>query len=203
MWVGSLRCECWSLTAIKPQLLLTWIDLFRTPSGWQQTLFLKSYFNTEFVCRRLPWINHSAGRWPTFQHILLHLYLIELVGANNDAVASEVDTAAGLWCLNLLQIQTNIQHLWNSLLPQTKHLLCCKTLLFVHGSIIYLSIFKAHLLLGRTCTKLVLVCDCQYRNIDKLLDMLTKLPTSHDYICSLINLMKMQLNAIYVKRYHQ
>lgn len=33
---------------------------------------------------------------PTFQHVLLHLNLIELVGANNDTVASEVDTAAGL-----------------------------------------------------------------------------------------------------------
>lgn len=33
---------------------------------------------------------------PTFQHVLLHLNLIELVGANNDTVTSEVDTAAGL-----------------------------------------------------------------------------------------------------------
>lgn len=43
---------------------------------------------------------------PTFQHILLHLDLIELVCADYDAVSGEVDTAAWLWCLNLLQIQT-------------------------------------------------------------------------------------------------
>lgn len=39
----------------------------------------------------------------TFQHILLHLNLVELVGANDDAVASEVDTAAGLRRLDLLK----------------------------------------------------------------------------------------------------
>lgn len=32
----------------------------------------------------------------TFQHILLHLNLIEFVGANNNTVSSEVDTAARL-----------------------------------------------------------------------------------------------------------
>lgn len=55
-------------------------------------------------------INHNGG-WPTFQHILLHLNFVELVGADNDAVASEVDTAAGLRCLDLLQKQTKVQHL--------------------------------------------------------------------------------------------
>lgn len=39
----------------------------------------------------------------TFQHVLLHLNLIELVGADDDAVASKVDTAAGLRRLDLLR----------------------------------------------------------------------------------------------------
>lgn len=39
----------------------------------------------------------------TFQHVLLHLDLVELVGADDDAVASEVDTAAGLRRLDLLR----------------------------------------------------------------------------------------------------
>lgn len=88
------------------------VDSLATPSVWQLNIILKS---TGFV-----WINHSWS-WPTFQHILLHLNLIELVGPNNDTVASEVDTATGLWCLNLLQIQTKVQPLFsNSLLPKAK-----------------------------------------------------------------------------------
>lgn len=53
----------------------------------------------------------SAVVFLTLQHKLLHLDLVELVGADNDAVASEVDTAAGLRCLDLLQKQTKVQHL--------------------------------------------------------------------------------------------
>lgn len=50
----------------------------------------RNTINTGFVQT-----NHNVRR-PTFQHILLHLNLIELVGADNDTVASEVNTAAGL-----------------------------------------------------------------------------------------------------------
>lgn len=57
----------------------------------------------------LNW-NISAEIWATFQHILLHFNLVELVGADNDAVAGEVDTAAGLRRLNLLQTQVEVQH---------------------------------------------------------------------------------------------
>lgn len=39
---------------------------------------------------------HLSVRGSTFQNILLHLNLVEFVGANNDAVASEVDAAARL-----------------------------------------------------------------------------------------------------------
>ena len=39
---------------------------------------------------------------PTFQHVLLHLHLVELVGSDNDAVAGEVDATAGLQGLDLL-----------------------------------------------------------------------------------------------------
>lgn len=45
--------------------------------------------------------NNQQGKPLTLQDILLHLNLIELVGADDDAVACEVDTAAGLWRLNL------------------------------------------------------------------------------------------------------
>lgn len=46
---------------------------------------------------------HLSGRWSTFQNILLHLNLVEFVGPNNDAVASEVDAATRFWCFDLLQ----------------------------------------------------------------------------------------------------
>lgn len=38
----------------------------------------------------------------TLQHKLLHLDLVELVGADDDAVAGQVDAAAGLQGFNLL-----------------------------------------------------------------------------------------------------
>lgn len=38
----------------------------------------------------------------TLEHELLHLNLVELVGADDDAVAGQVDAAAGLQSLNLL-----------------------------------------------------------------------------------------------------
>lgn len=39
----------------------------------------------------------------TFQHVLLHLDLIELIGADDDAVSREVDAAAGFRRLDLLR----------------------------------------------------------------------------------------------------
>lgn len=39
----------------------------------------------------------------TLQHILLHLNLIELIGANDYAVVGEVNTATGFQGLNLLK----------------------------------------------------------------------------------------------------
>lgn len=39
----------------------------------------------------------------TLQHVLLHLNLVELIGANDDAVVGEVNTATGFQGLNLLK----------------------------------------------------------------------------------------------------
>lgn len=46
--------------------------------------------------------NNQQGKPLTLQDILLHLNLIELVGADDDAVAGQVDAAAGLQSLYLL-----------------------------------------------------------------------------------------------------
>lgn len=40
---------------------------------------------------------------PTLERVLLHVDLIELVGANEDTVVGEVDTAAGFGGLDLLR----------------------------------------------------------------------------------------------------
>lgn len=46
--------------------------------------------------------NNQQGKPLTLQDILLHLNLIELVGADDDAVAGQVEAAAGLQSLYLL-----------------------------------------------------------------------------------------------------
>lgn len=119
------RCECWDLTATEKQLcrlacnticLTTNISLESTGFVWL-TLF---------------------GGWLTFQHILLHLNLVEFVGADNDAVAGEVDTAAGLWCLNFLQKQTKVRPLFffsSSLLPKGRQKNAAVCLWHYHSSI--------------------------------------------------------------------
>lgn len=97
--VSSVRCEFESLA----------------PTDMKFHLFEGKYqFKKQICCTK-----HLSGRWSTFQHILLHLNLIEFVGANNNAVASEVDTATGFWCLDLLQIQGKVQTfpLWFITLP--------------------------------------------------------------------------------------
>lgn len=48
----------------------------------------------------------SAVVFLTLQHKLLHLDLVELVGADDDAVAGQVDAAAGLQSFNLLRDET-------------------------------------------------------------------------------------------------
>lgn len=45
---------------------------------------------------------HSNTCVLTLEHKLLHLDLVELVGADDDAVAGEMDAAAGLQSFNLL-----------------------------------------------------------------------------------------------------
>lgn len=125
------RCECWDLTATETQLCRLACNTICLTTN----MSLERIFSTGFV-----WLNLS-GSWLTFQHILLHLNLIEFVGADNDAVASEVDTAAGLWCLNFLQKQTKFSLFFSSsLLPKVRQ----KMLPSVCGIIILPLTSQAH-----------------------------------------------------------
>lgn len=102
--------ECWNRTATETRLC--------RPAGSAICLTENTILKgTGFV-----WINRR-GSWPTFKNVLLHLNLIELVGADNDTVAGEVDTAAGLRCLYLLHTQTEVQPLiWKPSLPKAKQM---------------------------------------------------------------------------------